>query len=152
MNFNSFDEIIDFAIKGEEEAYQIYTDLASKMDRPHLRKIFEDFAREELGHKRKLTAIKGGVIDMPKVKPVLDLEIGDYLVDVEPSADMTFQDALIIAMKKEKKAFKLYSDLAEKVDDESLHNLFLILAHEEAHHQLRFEIEYDNMMDEIRQE
>ena len=48
-----------------------------------------------------------------------------------------------MAMKKEKTAFKLYSDLSEKTDQEKYLNLFMALAQEEAKHKLRFEIEYD---------
>ena len=57
---------------------------------------------------------------------------------------MELQDALIVAMKAEKAAFKLYSDLAEAAGDANTRNLFQSLAQEEARHKLRFEIEYDN--------
>ena len=57
---------------------------------------------------------------------------------------MDYQQALIVAMKKEKKAFKMYNDLAAVVDDGSLQAVFLSLAQEEAKHKLRFEIEYDD--------
>jgi rubrerythrin len=46
-------------------------------------------------------------------------------------------------MKKEKAAFKLYTDLATSVSDENLRSVFKMLAQEEAKHKLRFEIEYD---------
>ncbi|MCK5549187.1 MAG: hypothetical protein KAI41_01495, partial [Hyphomicrobiaceae bacterium] len=59
MTLNSVDEILDFAIRKEEEAAETYTDLAGKMERAHMRQVFEDFAREELGHKEKLLQIKG---------------------------------------------------------------------------------------------
>ena len=47
-------------------------------------------------------------------------------------------------MKKEKAAFKLYTDLSEKAGDESLRSFFLALAQEEAKHKLSFELEYDD--------
>jgi len=47
-------------------------------------------------------------------------------------------------MKKEKAAFKLYTDLAAAVSSADLKNTFLSLAQEEAKHKLRFEVEYDN--------
>ena len=72
----------------------------------------------------------------------------DYLVDVTPSSDMGFQDALILAMKKEKAAFRLYSDLAAVAADERIRDLFRALAQEEAKHKLRFELEYDDLMSE----
>lgn len=77
---------------------------------------------------------------------MLDLKLSDYLVDVEPEKGMDYQKALVLAMKKEKKAFKMYTDLAASADDEGLEQTFLALAQEEAKHKLRFEIEYDNFV------
>jgi ferritin-like protein len=79
-------------------------------------------------------------------KKIVDLKIGDYLVDVEPSDHMDYQQALIVAMKKEKKAFKMYTDLSSAADDENIKDLFAALAQEEAKHKLRFEIEYDDFV------
>ncbi|HPS46339.1 MAG TPA: ferritin family protein, partial [Bacteroidales bacterium] len=56
---------------------------------------------------------------------------------------MTYQDALVLAMKKEKSAFKLYMNLSNKTANKELKDLFLMLAMEESKHKLRFEIEYD---------
>jgi rubrerythrin len=144
--FGSINEILDFAIAREEEAAAFYTDLASKMERPWMRQVFEDFAGEEKGHKKKLLAVKEGKTLLFADKKVMDLKIGDYLVDVDSDQapeELDYQQALILAMKKEKAAFKLYSDLAGSTDDENVRNLMLGLAQEEAKHKLRFEIEYD---------
>jgi rubrerythrin len=140
------DEILDFAIGQEEQAHKFYTDLAGRMDRPWMSKIFSDFAKEELGHKKKLLDVKAGKRLAASEKKVLDLKIADYLVDVEPDANMDYQQALVLAMKKEKKAFKMYTDLAASTDDEGLEQTFLALAQEEAKHKLRFEIEYDSFI------
>ena len=146
--FNSIDEILDFAIAGEAEAVKFYSELAGQMDNPAMREVFEDFAKEELGHKVRLEEIKRGNIQ-PKDGDVADLKIADYMVDVEPSPDMDYQSAIMLAMKKEKAAFKLYTKLASKMQDPELRKMFLSLAQEEAKHKLRFEIEYD---DEIMKE
>lgn len=144
--WKSVDEVLDFAIQNEEEAAQFYTDLADKMDRAWMQQIFKDFAKEEQGHKRKLLDVKEGKHLQPAEKKVLDLKIADYLVDVVPSGDMDYQSALVLAMKKEKKAFQMYSDLASSTDDENLKQTFLGLAQEEAKHKLRFEVEYDDFV------
>ena len=141
-------DIIDFAIQNEQDAYQFYTDLAAKMTQPAMKKVFEDFANEELGHKAKLQAIKEGRITPNAVKEVIDLKIGDYLVDVEPTPDMDYQQALIVAMKQEKAAYRLYTSLAAKVSFKDLRDIFLMLAQEEAKHKLRFEVEYDELIAE----
>jgi rubrerythrin len=74
---------------------------------------------------------------------VADLKIADYTVDVQPHPNMKYDEALMVAMKKEKAAFKLYNDLANRAPNESMKNVFLSLAQEESKHKLRFELEYD---------
>ncbi len=143
--FSSVDAILDFAIAGELAANQFYMELAGKMERPEMVKIFEDFAKEELGHKSKLEAIKQGEMLEPTEK-VAELKIADYLVDTEPKPDMDYKDALVLAMKKEKAAYRLYLDLAAVAEAEELTNIFLYIAQEEAKHKLRFEIEYDEIV------
>ena len=142
--FGSVDEILDFAIGKEEEAAQLYTSLARQTKKSWMRQVFEEFASEELGHKAKLLAIKQDKLLLPVAEKVMDLKIGDYLMDVEASSGLDYQDALILAMKEEKAAFKLYSDLAAATDDEALRATLSALAQEEAKHKLRFEIEYDD--------
>ncbi len=141
--FGSVNELLDFAIQKEEEANKFYTGLAGKMDRPAMRQVFEDFAKEEQKHKEKLLGIKEGKRLNSAEQKITDLKIGDYLVDMEPSPDMDYQEALILAMKKEKASFRLYNDLAATTSDADLHSLLLGLAQEEAKHKLRLEVEYD---------
>ncbi len=139
-------EILDFAIREEEAAAKFYANLAGRMDKPSMKTIFKSFAREEEGHKAKLVAIKQGKQFEPVAAKVADLKIGDYLVDVATDGELDYQKALTVAMKKEKAAFKLYTDLAEKVDAPKLKETLLDLAQEEAKHKLRFEIEYDEFV------
>ncbi|HUU94587.1 MAG TPA: ferritin family protein [Phycisphaerae bacterium] len=144
MALDAVDKILDFAIENEENAAKFYTELASKMGHEHLREAFLAFAGEEKGHKAKLLAIKAAKQMLPAEQRVLDLKIGDHLEDVELSADLDYQRALVLAMKAEKAAFKLYHTLASATDDPALKATLLGLAQEEAKHKLRFEIEYDD--------
>jgi len=145
--FGSVDDILDFAIGEEEQAAEFYLVLAGKMAKSWMHGVFEEFAAEEKGHKQKLEAVKSGEKQRWSKQKVADMKIADYVVDIEPKANMEYQDALILAMKKEKSAFKLYSDLAASTDDGDLREVLLGLAQEEAQHKLRFEIEYDNLME-----
>jgi rubrerythrin len=141
--WTSAEEIVDFAILNEEEAAAFYRDLATRSDSLQMRTIFEGFAREEDGHRLKLLGIKSGGGFRAPVERILDLKIGDYLVEVKPSGCTDYQRSLIVAMHQEKAAFKLYNDLAEATEDPGLKQIMLSLAQEEAKHKLRFEIEYD---------
>jgi len=120
--------------------------LATRLDKPSMKQVFTQYASEELGHRRKLEGIKAGKILLPSRKQVLDLKLADYLVDVDPEADLDYQETLILAMKREKAAFRLYSDLANATDDPEVKLTFMALAQEEAKHKLRFEIEYDDQI------
>ncbi len=141
--FESFEEVLDFAIERETESQDFYMKLVERMDNPKMQDVFEKFATEELGHKMKLEAVKYGQILLGQ-KDVESLNIADYVVDVEPRPDMDYAEALVLAMRKEKAAYRLYLDLAAVAEDEELTDMFLSLAQEEAKHKLRFEIEYDD--------
>jgi rubrerythrin len=141
--FESADALLDFAIEKEQEANDFYLNLASKMERESMKKVFQGFAAEEAKHKKKLMEVKEGKQLAPVESQIIDLKVSDYLVDVEPTPDMDYQDALIIAMKKEKVSFRLYTDLAATTNDANLQTLLTGLAQEEAKHKLRLEIEYD---------
>jgi rubrerythrin len=143
-HWDSVDEILDYAIGQEEQAVEFYSDLAARVEKPWVRKIFEDYADEERGHKRKLLAIKAGKLLQSEEPELIDLKIADYAIDAEPATSMDYRDALILAMRREKAAFKLYSDLAAASGNPQIRETFLGLAQEEAKHKLRFELEYDD--------
>jgi rubrerythrin len=145
MELKSVGQILDFAIMKEEEAAQFYNDLAAKMGQQHVGEVFRSFALEELGHKEKLLAVKKGDTSLLDHRRVADLGIGDSLVEIALSPHLEYKQALIVAMKAEKAAFRLYHDLASTTDDPNLKGVLLTLAQEEAKHKLRFEIEYDDV-------
>jgi rubrerythrin len=146
QNFNSVDELLDFAVAKEEESACFYTNLAQRMQKLHMRQVFEDFAREELGHKAKLLAVKREKLLAPVKEKILDLKIADYVVKGGIRDDMEYQNALVLAMQKEKASFKLYTHLAAATDNVRLRATLLNLAQEEAKHKLRFELEYDDVV------
>ncbi len=142
--WSTTEEILDFAIENEELAAKFYGDLSKKATDAAMKATFEDMAREEIGHKKKLQAFKESGSLEPSKEQILDLKMSDYLVDVEVSDSMEYQDVLILAMKREKAAFKLYKDMAAACRDQDLKQVLLGLAQEEAKHKLHFEIEYDD--------
>ena len=144
--FNTINEILDFAIDEEQAAVDFYLQLAAQSANRQTKKIFTDYAEEEMRHKANLLAIReNGSFQLPDSK-VRDLKIAEYLVDVKLSASMSYQDALILAMKKEKAAYRMYTKLAENAENPTVKELFLTLAQEEAKHKLAFELEYDEFI------
>ncbi len=141
--FGSVDAVLDFAIEREQEAVDFYHTLALQTEDPSMKKTLTAFAGVEQGHKEKLMAAKDDKIILAEGEGVVDMKVGDYLVAAEPGPDMSFQDALIVAMKREKAAMDLYTDMATKVSGTSLQALFKKLAREEGTHKLTFESLYE---------
>jgi len=141
--FETIEDILDFAIQSEQNAVDFYSKLAQDSRNEEMKQVFVQFAKEEMGHKAGLLRIKTNGTFAVKDEIVLDLKMSDYLVDVEPTPDMSYEQALIIAMKREKNAFKLYSHLSAKAPTAELKKIFHSLAVEESKHKLRFELEYD---------
>lgn len=147
LRSDSLDRILDYAIARELEASQFYMDLAAMMGTDAMKQVFRDFAREEMGHKAKLEDVKRGeyALDPPEIE-IAGPGLADYLVASEPTPEMNYADTLILAMKKEKAAYRLYMDMAAALGSGELAEMFRTLAAEEARHKLRFEIEYDDVV------
>lgn len=140
---NSVDEILDYAIDQEQQAADFYADLAGRAEKAGMKDILLDFAAEEQGHKERLLAVKAGDHELTPEQEILDLKISDYLVEIDAKENISYQDALIVAMKRERAAFQLYSDMAARVPEGHLKEVLEGLAKEEAKHKLFFESEYD---------
>ena len=140
---NTVDEILDYAIDQEQQAADFYTSLAARAEKAGMKKMLLEFAEEEKRHKERLLVVKAGERRLTPEKEILDLKISDYLVEVDAGDNISYQDALIVAMKRERAAFKLYSDMAEKAPDANLKQVFVGLAKEESKHKLFFETEYE---------
>jgi rubrerythrin len=141
--FKSIEEVLDFAIANEDKAHDFYIELARRAKSPVMQHVFEGFAAEEFGHKLKLQAVKDSEFQLDPEDDIPSLGVAESAEDVEPSDQMSYADALVLAMKREKEAYRLYLDLAAAAPTQELTDLFLGLANEEAKHKLRFELEYD---------
>ena len=140
---NTIDEILNYAIDQEQQAADFYANLAGRAEKAGMKDILLEFAAEEKRHKERLLAVKTGDHELTPEQEVLDLKISDYLVEVDATDDISYQDALIVAMKRERAAYELYSDMAAKIPESKLRDVFVGLAREEAKHKLFFESEYD---------
>jgi len=107
---------------------------------------FEAKADAELKAKKlELEAMKEGIVVKASEK-VAEFEIADYMSDVELSDDMSYKDLLILAAKKERRSLRLYIDLAAIIENADSREALLSIAVEEAKHEARFEIEYDEVL------
>ncbi len=149
LKFDSIDSVLSFAISKEEEAYHFYMTWSEKSRDAAIKEVLVEFAREELRHKELILEVKAGKPFEAKPQQVYDLKIGDYFVPVKPSEEMSYQDALQVAIQREIGARELYEYLASISAEGKIKKLFESLAKEEAKHKMRLEQIYD---DEIYRE
>ncbi len=146
MSTESVKNLLQFAIDREQEAVEFYSRLADEATNQAMKTTFASFAKEEMGHKTFLTKAMEGQFELDIAEEVVDLKLADYIVDEKPRPDMNYSQALVVAMKREKAAYKFYLDLAERTRNAEVKAMLLKLANEEAKHKLRFEIEYDDVV------
>lgn len=154
MEFKSYQAIIDFAIEKEIEAASFYAEAAGNEVRDETRKMFLDFAKEEKKHQYLLenldcTGECSLVTQDYKFKWIGDLKRSDLMVDIALEKGMSYRDILLIAMKREEKALKLYNEMQQQSETETARNIFKILCQEEARHKLGLEKLYDEYMQEM---
>ena len=146
MQFQTFEEIMDYAIEKEIEAAEFYEE-ASKMEKfSGARETLESFAKEERKHQSMLENFSKENIEVYKIEKIPDLKRSDYLVDMAYEPGMSYSDILKVAMKREEKAFKFYSDFAGQAGTPEHKKLFEILAQEESKHKLALETMLDDYM------
>ena len=144
FEFKSFAEAIHFAKEKENGAIHFYGSASEVAKNPGSKVMFQEMADEERKHFKLLDEMKEEDIASFPIEKIQDLKIGEYTEDIPISPDLNYQQILIMAMKKEGQAVKLYSDLASMTKDPKLARLFQILAQEEAKHKLKLESEYDD--------
>jgi len=142
MNLNSLDEILRFAIRKEADAAAFYR-MAADRSNPGVKKTFEELAKEEDGHKRKLEGFDLKKIDEMELKEMKGMGLSEVMEDVPFSSDMSYADLLRMAIKNEEKSQQLYTSTAKMVKDPKMEKLLLALAQEESTHKEKLEKIYD---------
>ncbi len=143
MDLSNFRDILKFAISREQKAIDAYGLMSEIAKTPGLKELLLELQEEERKHKSLLEGITDQKIISFTIKEVPDLKISDYLTEETPSEDITLQDLLIFAAKKEQEAVDLYSNLEANAEDDELKKLFQFLIQQEKTHKLRLEKEYD---------
>ena len=143
MAGSPIEEIINFAIDKEREAIAFYEELGGKTEDPVLKDAILSMADEERKHEKLLMNLTPKKLQFVRETNQPDLKISDYVVETPFTKDSTYQDLLIIAMKREEKSHALYSDLEQRASDEATRKLFTLLKGEELKHKTRLEKEYE---------
>ncbi|MDQ1333299.1 MAG: hypothetical protein QG552_249 [Thermodesulfobacteriota bacterium] len=148
MSFQSFEEIIRFAIEKEQQAVAFYEDASRQETYSGAKKTFAEFANEERKHEALLEGLLKGekTLSDYQFKWIPDIKRSNYIEDMEYQKGMSYLDILRLAMKREEKSLQLYRDLSEKTDNAELLKVLKLLRQEEAKHKLALETLYDDHM------
>jgi rubrerythrin len=146
MTIDEFNDTIDFAVSREREAVEFYAGLQASAHFHAQRIMLKELESMEQGHILALEELRRKGVDHLRSNPrkeAVNLRISEYLVESSPEASLTYQDILIIAMKREERSHALYSDLAKEFVGTELETVLKRIAAEESEHKFRFERLYD---------
>ncbi len=139
---DDFREIIEFAIHSEVEAKQYYQSVAGKTSNEMVKKLFLEFAEEEIKHERILANIlanKEAVLNFEKTQ---DYKLSETIPDPDMSGKMSMADIFAVAMKREERAMNMYLNLAKDSSSDKIKEVFNNLAEMERGHKLKLEKAY----------
>ncbi|MBF0449030.1 MAG: ferritin family protein [Magnetococcales bacterium] len=143
----TFKEIILFAMQHEDEEAAYYESLAHRSSSTDQKNALLAHAEEERNHKRHLQKIleNGNLPSGPHIVPDVDMKLVETLtVSPSQSGEISFEEALIMAAKREKAAEQFYRSLAQEAQDPGLQETLIFLADQEARHAGQLEREYDD--------
>ena len=137
-------EIIQFAIEGEEESVAFYSHLVKKVKSQKVIQEIHHLIEMEENHVARLKEINIAAFSQRLPKKTFDLKIDDYRLDKKPTPHMSLEDLLEIAIQREQKSAELYTDLA-KLFPHPEKGVFENLAAEESSHRHHFELKLDDI-------
>jgi rubrerythrin len=142
---NDIKKVIDFALERERESQEIYLDYARKTQRMGFRQLLLSMADMEKEHENKLKELKEGKGQSALFDGTQSVEarLTDFMVEEEFSLDMDYGDFLVLIIKREEKAEKLYEELKSIAVDTEVEELFSWLAEEERKHKAWAQDRYD---------
>jgi len=147
MGYRNFTprQLLNRAIGKEQEASTLYEIYADKVDDPQSKKLLQELAKEELGHKLALEKIDPESPGTFTTTEISGGEFGEFFDRPQISKDATMQEVLRFAIAEEADAFTFYSSLTKYTRDDSFIDLLNRLASEEKKHKQRLERMYDEM-------
>jgi len=139
-------DVIDIAITREEEAYDFYMDIHSKVQDAGVRDTVEFIAGEEKKHKAFLVAYRDGNFGSQALRmaDVIDYKVAEYLEEPEISKDSSSEDVYLVAAHREGRSYQFYSELANMHADGELKSVLTRMANEELKHKEKMEYLYAN--------
>ncbi len=145
MTFESLKDVIQFAIRKEHDARELYLMFRNMVKDPGAKTLLQELADQELGHRNLLQKAldEGGIENLVGRQSVQDLGISDAFVADPIGPHSSPQDIMIFAMKNEQASYDLYRVMGDNYGGTPLASLFSRLAQEELHHKQTLERQYE---------
>lgn len=140
----NYKEILKMAVENEVEAHEFYKDAAEKVENNVLKSTFSELAGEEKKHEQTLKSYFEKSADEMKFDETKDYHIAETVEKQPLTTNMSFKDAMALAMKKEQEAMEMYQQFADASEDDAQKQTFLELAKMEQGHKTRLEDIYNN--------
>ncbi|MGD2270476.1 MAG: ferritin family protein [Desulfobacterales bacterium] len=139
-------DLIDTAIKREEDAYAFYMDLNDKVDDASVKETLEWIAAEERKHKEFLVSYREGDTGQEtlRMSDVVLYKLAEHQKEPDVKASMRIEDLFLIAAHRELRSYNFYSELAQLHSHGDTHEILLKIANEELKHKEKMEYLYAN--------
>jgi len=140
----TFDHAMKLAVKREKASLKLYNDWSQKVKDPTARQFLKELALAELDHLHLLErALYEGKSEPLGDKEIQTMKLGDYLIDVDLTGELSLQDAMIFALKDEKKSAEFYKNMSGMCAGNPMQDLFSRLEKEELKHLEKLETDYE---------
>lgn len=139
-------DIIEIAIKREEDAYDFYMEIHSKVADPGVKETLEFIAGEEKKHKAFLVSYRDGNFGEKalRMSDVVDNKIAEYLEEPEVDENSKPEDVYLVASHRELRSHRFYTELANHHAEGDPREMLLKMANEELKHKEKMEYLYAN--------
>ena len=144
---------LTIALKKEEDSFAFYKNAEKTVLFKPLKGLFKDLAKQEVQHKniiiKEMKKIEGGAKKVDTITKASgkskskDYGISKYLTPQNVKPSMGYQEALIVAMKREEGAVQLFDYLKTITTDKALQKTFDELYKWEVEHLKKLEEKYD---------
>ncbi len=139
-------ELIETAIKREEEAFDFYMNISGKISDESAAETIRYIAEEEKKHKAFLVKYRDENMSPQdlRMSDVTYYKIAEYQKEPEVEEGMKSEDVFLVASHREMRSHEFYTELAGLHGDGEVKDLLLKMANEELKHKEKMEYLYAN--------
>ena len=139
-------DIIETAIRREEEAYAFYMDIFERVTEKSVQDTLTFIAEEEKKHRAFLVNYRDGGYgaDALRMSDAVDYKIAEHLEEPDVKQSMRSEEVYLVAAHRELRSYNFYTELANLHPEGELHTILRKIASEELKHKEKMEYLYAN--------